>query len=121
MSANERRAEIMRIMEGRRFEISENLAVHFGVTERTIRSDIQVLMTEYPIDIVPGKGGGVRLMAGYKIYKGTLSEEQQNALFSAIATAADSDTARVLAGLLRAQGSFRNKEKIEEVINNLQS
>ena len=40
MSANERRAEIMRIMVARRQENMQVLAAELGVTDRTIRNDI---------------------------------------------------------------------------------
>lgn len=43
MSANERRAEIMRIMVARRQENMQVLAAELGVTDRTIRNDILVL------------------------------------------------------------------------------
>ena len=47
MSANERRAEIMRIMVARRQENMQVLAAELGVTDRTIRNDILVLTAEY--------------------------------------------------------------------------
>ena len=40
MSANERRAEIMRIMVARRQENMQVLASELGVSDRTIRNDI---------------------------------------------------------------------------------
>ena len=46
MSANERRAEIMRIMVARRQENMQVLAAELGVTDRTIRNDILVLTAE---------------------------------------------------------------------------
>lgn len=50
MSANERRAEIMRIMVARRQENMQVLAAELGVTDRTIRNDILVLTAEYPLE-----------------------------------------------------------------------
>ena len=119
MSANERRAEIIRILEGRREEKRKNLASQLGVSERTIRYDIEALMTEYPIETVRGNGGCIRLAKGYGSYKGDITEAQQNALLTAISTA-DAEIAKELCDLLRAHGSFRNKSKIEEAIKNHQ-
>ncbi|GHU58787.1 hypothetical protein AGMMS49975_25670 [Clostridia bacterium] len=48
-SANERRAEIIRILEGRREENVKKLAVQLGVSIRTIKYDIENLMCEYNI------------------------------------------------------------------------
>ena len=62
MSANERRAEIMRIMVARRQENMQVLAAELGVTDRTIRNDILVLTAEYPLETTRGNGGGVRII-----------------------------------------------------------
>ena len=59
MSANERRAEIMRIMVARRQENMQVLAAELDVTDRTIRNDILVLTAEYPLETTRGNGGGV--------------------------------------------------------------
>ena len=47
MTANERRAEIMRIMTARRQESMGRLALELGVTRRTIRSDITALTVDH--------------------------------------------------------------------------
>jgi len=117
LSALERKYELMRIMEGRREEKSENLAVELGVDERTIRRYVTALEAEYPITMVRGNGGGVKLPKGYREYMGGISEKQQNSLMKAISVV-DEEAAKDLCELLRAQGSFRNKSKIEEVIDN---
>ena len=54
----------------------ENLACELDVTERTIRSDIDELICEYPIEKVRGNGGGVRLQAGFRPLKLLHSPEQ---------------------------------------------
>ena len=63
MSANERRAEIMRIMVARRQENMQVLASELGVSDRTIRNDIVALTAEYPLETYRGNGGGVRQQA----------------------------------------------------------
>lgn len=55
MSANERRAEIMRIMVARRQENMQVLASELGVSDRTIRNDIVALTAEYPLETYRGK------------------------------------------------------------------
>ena len=50
MNANERRAEIMRIMTARRCATMPELAQEFAVTTRTIRNDIVALTADYPLE-----------------------------------------------------------------------
>ena len=76
MSANERRAEIIRIMVARRQESMQVLASELGVTDRTIRADILALTAEYPLETVRGNGGGVRIADWYHPHKNILSKEQ---------------------------------------------
>ena len=73
MSANERRAEIMRIMVARRQENMQVLAAELGVTDRTIRNDILVLTAEYPLETTRGNGGGVRIADWYHPHKNIFS------------------------------------------------
>ena len=115
MSANERRAEIIRILEGRRQDTVANLAAQLNVSQRTIRYDVETLTAEHPIETARGNGGCVRLHKSYRIFRGDISDEQQAALMTAIRSS-DKHTAMVLGELLRAHGSIRNKSQIEEVI-----
>ena len=115
LGANERRAEIMRILESRREEKMSNLAFYFNVTRKTICTDIEILMTSFPIETVQGRYGCVRLMDGYAMYQGFLSEEQQQTLIE-IFPLLDKQQSGVIFGLLRANGSKRNKERIEGLI-----
>ena len=96
MSANERRAEIMRIMVARRQENMQVLAAELGVTDRTIRNDILVLTAEYPLETSRGNGGGVRI----------LSQEQISVL-EQLMDKADDEQKRVLDQMLREYGSNR--------------
>ena len=48
MSASERRAEIMRILVGRRKCYLSDLAQELGVPKRTIQRDVQTLVLQYP-------------------------------------------------------------------------
>jgi len=60
------------------------LAEEFGVTDRTIRSDVTLLMTEYPFETMRGSGGGIMLPDSYRPNKHLLSERQKQAIKEAI-------------------------------------
>ena len=58
----ERRAAIFDALCIRRHDTVENLASEFGVSEKTIRRDIEELSCSYPIETVRGRyGGGVKV------------------------------------------------------------
>ena len=81
MSANERREAILQALNARRSEKIENLAAEFGVTERTIRSDIEALTCCYPIKTKRGRyGGGVEVESWFHLQRRTLSPEQAELL-----------------------------------------
>ena len=113
--ANERRAEIMRILESRRQETMSHFAFHFDVSIRTICYDIEFLMALYPIETVQGNGGCVKLQDGYAMYQSFLSEEQQEVLMD-IFPLLDLAQSKVIKGLLYAHGSKKNMERIEGLI-----
>lgn len=104
MSANERRAEIIRILVTRRQESMQVLARELEVTDRTIRADILALTTEYPLETVRGNGGGVRIADWYHPHKNILSREQISVLEQLIPQA-DEEQKRVLDQMLREYGS----------------
>lgn len=109
MSANERRAEIMRIIAARRKETMQNLASELGVTDRTIRNDILVLTADYPLETTRGNGGGVIVADWYYPNKNLFSKEQCETLVSLMEIAKDNQKS-VIAGLLRAYGSNQYRE-----------
>lgn len=110
--ADERRAEIMRVLESRRSETMGNFASQFSVSVRTICYDIEILTALHPIETVRGRGGCVKLPDGYRMYQRILSEEQQEALFE-IFPSANKQQAAVIKGLLVAHGSSHNRERID--------
>ena len=115
MNANERRREIMNILEGRRFDTIANLAFQLGVSVRTIKYDISALMdAREPIETQPGIGGGVRVAQDYRTFKNDISEEQQNLLLSLLSEMNKRDS-RIICELLRSHGSRKIKSRIEEV------
>lgn len=114
-SVEERRAEIIRILESGRRDTMSNFAFHFGVSIRTIRYDIDFLTTMHPIETVRGKGGCVKLMDGQRTYKNVLSEEQYETLIEIIPLI-NKRQAGVVKGILIALGSKRNQEAIDGLI-----
>ena len=65
MAALERRKAILSVLAERRFVTRIELAEEFGVSERTIRSDILELTLNHPVEAKRGNGGGIRLPEGY--------------------------------------------------------
>lgn len=104
MTANERRAEIVRILIGRRFETQSHLATMFSVSRQTINTDILALSAEYPIETCKGYGGGVKLPSWYQPYHHILSQEQQTVLEQLMPVATDSQRS-ILEELIQAYGS----------------
>lgn len=81
MTATERREAILDVLSQRRNDQVKNLAEEFGVTERTIRTDLEVLACSYPIETVRGRyGGGVKVADWYHRDRKTLSPEQVDLL-----------------------------------------
>ena len=68
MGTSERRNAIMRILCRRRHETVSNIASEFGVSERTIRRDIEILSLSEPIYTQSGRyGGGIYVTENYNI------------------------------------------------------
>ena len=76
----ERRQMILAILCERRTELAENLAIEFGVTTRTIYHDIEILAYSYPIITLQGKGGGIRIMDGFRLGMKYLTDKQYTVL-----------------------------------------
>lgn len=77
MRPNERRELLLESLLQRREDTIDNLASEFGVNERTIRRDIELLTSSYPLETVRGRyGGGVRVADWYRQGRRLLSYEQ---------------------------------------------
>ena len=77
MGAAERRQQILDLLCQRRRETTSNLAEELGVSERTIRRDVEMLTLRYPIETVCGRyGGGVRMADWYKQDRRRLTPRQ---------------------------------------------
>ena len=113
MTANERRAEIMRIMTARRQESMGRLALELGVTRRTISSDITALTVDYPLETKQGNGGCVKVADWYHPHRNLLNEEQQRTL-SQLMESATEQQAEVLREMLVEYGSPKYRQMYEE-------
>lgn len=81
MNLFERRNAIMNILRREGHATAANLARVFGVSERTIYSDITALSLGQPIQTVRGRyGGGVELADWFRPNAHTLSPKQEELL-----------------------------------------
>ena len=77
MDAVERRQQILELLCQRRKDTMQNLAVELGVSERTIRRDVEILTRSYPLETVCGRyGGGVRVADWYHLDRQRMSPKQ---------------------------------------------
>lgn len=77
MDAVERRQQILELLCQRRKETMQNLAAELGVSERTIRRDVEILTRSYPLETVCGRyGGGVRVADWYHLDRQRMSPKQ---------------------------------------------
>lgn len=77
MDAVERRQQILELLCQRRKDTMQNLAAELGVSERTIRRDVEILTRSYPLETVCGRyGGGVRVADWYHMDRQRMSPKQ---------------------------------------------
>lgn len=77
MDAVERRQQILELLCQRRKDTMQNLAAELGVSERTIRRDVEILTRSYPLETVCGRyGGGVRVADWYHPDRQRMSPKQ---------------------------------------------
>ena len=84
MDCYERRQLLLDTLSIRRFDTIDNLAAEFGVSERTIRYDLECLSCFAPIYTYKGKYGGVKVADGYYCSRTYLTDEQKTALVNVI-------------------------------------
>lgn len=112
MTANERRAEIMRILVVRRSENLRTLAKQLGACRRTICTDIEILTSNYPLKTIRGKGGCVCVADWYHPHRNILSIEQQNTLLQ-LMELADAHQKMVIQELLLEFGSPKEHYRLK--------
>ena len=81
-SATERRQLVLEAISDRRQVRREDLAAELGVSERTIRRDVEILSCSYPIYTQQGGGGGIRAMDGWYVSRRYLRDDQEALLRS---------------------------------------
>lgn len=69
MTTSERRRAIVLALCRRKKETLGNFAFEFGVSKRTIETDIMCLSNNEPVYTVPGRGGGICIEALKKLFK----------------------------------------------------
>lgn len=77
MSQRERQLEILQILSAERQTTVKRLAEHFGVSEKTIRRDIETLTLSAPIYTQTGPKGGIRVMNGWYANRHYLTANQE--------------------------------------------
>lgn len=76
MGVYERRLMILEMLSVTKRITYHHLAQELGVSVETIRMDVLALMCIYPIEVVRGCNGGVKLAEGYPSRRKALSENQ---------------------------------------------
>lgn len=100
MDAVERRQQILELLCQRRKDTMQNLAAELGVSERTIRRDVEILTRSYPLETVCGRyGGGVRVADWYHLDRQRMSP-RQTALLRRLATCLQGEDLEVMEQIL---------------------
>lgn len=100
MDAVERRQQILELLCQRRKDTMQNLAAELGVSERTIRRDVEILTRSYPLETVCGRyGGGVRVADWYHLDRQRMSP-RQTALLRQLATGLQGEDLEVMEQIL---------------------
>ena len=100
MTAADRREEILDYLAANRSATAPELAVRYQVCVRTIWRDLEWLSHGYPLEIIPGNGGGVRVMDGRYIYRGKFTPEEEK-LMRRLHSLLQGEDRRIMAGILR--------------------
>ncbi|MBX9246844.1 YafY family transcriptional regulator [Actinotalea ferrariae] len=111
MTTSARLLELLALLQWRREWSGPDLAARLGVTERTVRRDIDRLRgLGYPVDARRGSAGGYRLGVGAAMPPLLLDDEEAVAVAVGLRTAAQSGVAGV------AETAVRALAKLETVL-----
>ena len=105
ITASERREEILEILMSEREVTSTNLAREFGVSKKTILTDIEILMTRYPIEKVRGNKGGLKMDKNYHPYRMTMTRKETDTLVGLKDRCSEEEWA-VISNLLKNHSSY---------------
>ena len=100
MTVYERREEILDYLAANRCTTAPELAAMFCVSVQTIWIDLRELSHDYPLEIIPGRGGGVRVMDGRYIYRGKFTPEEEK-LMRRLHSLLQGEDRQIMAGILR--------------------
>jgi len=94
---------LLALLQSRREWSGPDLADRLGVTDRTVRRDVERLRAlDYPVDSVGGVAGGYRLAAGANLPPLLLDDDEALAVAIGLVTAAESGVAGAADGSVRA-------------------
>ena len=111
MSADptERALTLLSLLSSRATWRGPELAERLGVTERTVRRDIDRLrMLDYQVESTGGTGGGYRLRAGASIPPVFFDEDETIAVVAALLVAIGSQSTGMVDGSTRALGKLHH-------------
>lgn len=108
-SATERRQDVLYYISDRRRVTYQEIADEFGISFNTARRDVELLACSYPIDVVNGKGGGVRAMDGWYASKRYLTNEQED-LLRQLCEGLQPDQQKTMESILQAFAKPKVKE-----------
>jgi predicted DNA-binding transcriptional regulator YafY len=81
--------DLVDALQGRGVRTSDALAVELGVSERTVRRDLQRLLElDVPVESMPGRNGGVRLESGALLPAVRFTDDELLALVTGLRSAA---------------------------------
>lgn len=103
----ERRIRLLVTLCKRRHDTVYNLAFEFQVNERTIRNDIEVLSTNFPVYTVCGRHGGVFIDEDYRLGMQYLTDREE-AFLEKILVTLNGEDKEIMSGVLR---KFAKKER----------
>ncbi len=111
MSTTARALSLLSLLQSRAVWSGPELAERLGVTVRSVRRDVDRLRSlGYPVDAMPGAGGGYRLAAGRAIPPLLLDDDEAVAVAVSLRLAATGSVTGA------AEASLRASAKLEQVM-----
>lgn len=108
--------EITLMLLGKEVVTARELAQRFGVSQRTIYRDIDVLSgAGVPVYMSKGKGGGISLLPGFSLNKAFLSQEDKENISLALQTLQTANLPDLAPTLAKLGGLFRQDTDWVEV------
>jgi predicted DNA-binding transcriptional regulator YafY len=105
----QRALDLLSLLQSRRQWPAAELAERFGVTERTVRRDVERLRgLGYPVDATPGRDGGYRLASGAHLPPLVFDDDEAVALVVGLRAAANAAVAGI------EDASVRTLLKVEQ-------